>query len=55
METDQFNLMTYAVALQDYDQALRIVKELRELYFTTKEDFLASIFQKIGGVSPHLF
>jgi hypothetical protein len=47
MEKDKFNLLAYAVAMGDYDRALRIVKELHELYVTTKEDFLASIFKKI--------
>ena len=47
MEKEQFNLMTYAVAMADYDSALMIVKELKELYVTTKDNTLASIFEKI--------
>jgi hypothetical protein len=47
MEKEQFNLMAYAVAMQDYDRALTIAKELKEHYVTTKEDILASIFEKI--------
>jgi len=47
MEKEQFNLMAYAVAMADYDRALTTVKELKELYVTTKDNTLASIFEKI--------
>jgi transcription elongation factor GreA-like protein len=47
MEKDQFNLIAYAIAMTDYDRALTIVKELKERYVTTKDDTLASIFEKI--------
>ena len=47
MEKGQFNLMAYSVAMQDYDRASTIAKELKERYVTTKEDILASILEKI--------
>ncbi|MGB3459149.1 MAG: hypothetical protein WBB08_07625 [Halobacteriota archaeon] len=47
MEKEQFNLMAYAVAMEDYDRALTIAKELKEFYVTTKDNTLASIFEKI--------
>jgi len=47
MEKEQFNLIAYAVATEDYDRALTIAKELKEHYDTTKDNTLASIFEKI--------
>jgi protein required for attachment to host cells len=47
MEKEQFNLMAYAVAMEDHDRALTIAKELKERYVTTKDNTLASIFEKI--------
>jgi hypothetical protein len=46
MEKEKFNLMAYAVAMGDYDRALTIVKELKELYVTTKDNTLM-LLQKI--------
>ena len=47
MEKEQFNLMVYAVAMEDYNRALTIVKELKGHYVTIKDNTLASIFEKI--------
>ena len=53
MEKEQFNLMAYAVAMSNYDRALTTVKELKELYVTTKDNTLASIFEKIENAIIH--
>jgi len=53
MEKEQFYLMAYAVAMADYDRALAMVKELKELYVTTKDNTLASIFEKIEKAIIH--
>jgi hypothetical protein len=53
MEKEQFNLMAYAVAMEDYDGALKIAKELKEYYVTTKDNTLASIFEKIENAIIH--
>ncbi len=47
MEKEQFYLMAYAVAMADYNRALTIAKESKEYYVTTKDNTLASIFEKI--------
>jgi len=47
MEKEQFYLMAYAVAMADYDRALTIAKELKAYYVTSKDNTLASIFEKI--------
>jgi protein required for attachment to host cells len=48
MEKEHFDLMAYAVAMADYDRALTIAKELKAHYVATKDNALASIFEKIG-------
>jgi hypothetical protein len=53
MEKEQFKLMAYAVAMEDYDRALTIAKELKESYVTTKDNTLASIFEKIENAIIH--